>query len=101
MNLNLLCKVACENTAVDFKLLFLIFFNHLLIFSVFTKYCLFHVLLVLIHLTTISWSTRVRAIMEEDRELSCFFPFPIVTPKFVDNSSHDPCDFRASIVFVQ
>lgn len=63
----------------------------------------FHVLFLLIHLTTmISWSTRVRAVAEEDKELSLLlFPFPTLPLKFVDNSSHDPCDYKASIVFVQ
>lgn len=44
-----------------------------------------HILFVLIHLTsTISWYTGVKAVTDEDKELSLlFFPFSTLTPKLL------------------
>lgn len=49
---------------------------------------LFHMLFTLIYLTsTIGWYTGVKAVMDEDKELSfllfSFFPFPTLAPKLL------------------
>lgn len=64
---------------------------------------LFHMLFALIYLTsTIGWYTGVKAVMDEDKELSfLLFSFSHSSSQIVDNSNHDPCAYRASIVFVQ
>lgn len=50
--------------------------------------------------STISWYTGVKAVMDEDKELF-LFSFSYSNPQIVDNSNHDPCAYRAPIVFVQ
>lgn len=44
----------------------------------------------------------MKAIKDEDKELSLLlFSFSPSNPQTADNSNHDPCAYRASIVFVQ
>lgn len=104
LNLNLLCEVAHKNILLLILNYYsLSFFMQLLIFSIFILYCVFHMLFVLIPLTsTLSWYTGLKGVTDEDKKLPLLlFSFFGSNPQTVDNSGHDPCAYRASIVFVQ